>query len=414
MMLDETFLAPAAISYDISTLWDTCVASPFTPVEILPVNLSTALSIATSALQPASSALFITDMAAARREATLARLDESQSQFMNSILSFPDDARPFESMESVSLDTIFSSTLPDSLEWSFHDKVTLSMSPIIICSSTDLLTASGAAQHAAPTDCRTPYTSANVSLNLCPIYSCYLQPVCQKGSEPGNPDAGRCVESKDYHNEDDLGRHVTLSETTAPAGSLSVDVDCDGKRFNCKHSGLRADDLSGQLSLQANGPVVLDDYLQEIDQRQEDNRENPRRRSERLPKRTSTAAGIIMWADPLFKVDDVAWDGLFALVVSTWMQIRDLPQLRAIKVVNQFDKTLTETHDSGILQAEDIAHIDDRYKLVSKAALRELVSGQDKKLVSQLQGYLTELRHDTQMSVMSGNMYRPTKRRRKS
>jgi hypothetical protein len=131
----------------------------------------------------------------------------------------------------------------------------------------------------------------------------------------------------------------------------------------------------------------------------------PPRTGARSRKRRQTADGVVRWTEPAFETRYAArTDDLYALVISTWIEVRDLAPLEGVKIIKRFDKSVkafqARSEADGTIHLDDVVKMEKQYRLTSKAALRELVTCEDKKLVRRLREILDQLCQSTQITEL--------------
>ncbi|KAF1834012.1 hypothetical protein BDW02DRAFT_622277 [Decorospora gaudefroyi] len=330
------------------------------------------------------------------------------------------DTVPVQSVDSGLLETSMYSSIPDlpimRLPW--HD-YQLTMSPIFISMMIEpTLPLDNAAQYPSAVSCHTCLTLTAPTLELSLVYSISFD--CKKTSEPRAPDllSGSCAPS-------DLGERATeemlheVNLVTPEAATNLLTLSTEDARpvahllANSISADLepRADHLSGQPSIRsedvrpicatpilptlaitgssssANDPVVLDDSLEVVVPSRKDKRANPRPMRSR--KRPLASEGSLLWSDPLFKYKNTecAVD-LFTRVIASWIELRDLPQLSAVKIIVEFDTRLKDVEAKyralSQLRIDNLVELETQYIPTSQVALQQLQSKAEKSRVFQL------------------------------
>ena len=341
-----------------------------------------------------SSVLCFSDTRAARVEGALACGSISEAEWLDSLLSFPADTVPVQSVDSGFLDTSMYSSLPDlSITSLLRHDYQLTMSPIFISIVTEpTLPLDNAAQDPSTVGCHTCLTLTAPTLDLSLVYS--ISSDCEKTSEPRAPDSlsgsyapsnlgGRATEEMLHEvNLVTLEAATTLltlsTEDTRPVSHLPTDsISADLES--------RAGHPSGQLSIRpedvgpicaasilptlditesgnsANDTVVLDYSLENVAPSGKDKRANPRPMRPR--KRPLTSEGSLLWSDPLFKYKNTECaENLFARVIASWIELQDLPQLSAVKIIVEFDTRLKDVkakyHALSQLRIDDLVELE--------------------------------------------------------
>ena len=393
-----------------------------------------------------SSVLCFSDTRAARVEGALACGSISEAEWLDSLLSFPPDTVPVQSVDSGFLDTSMYSSLPDlSITSLLRHDYQLTMSPIFISIVTEpTLPLDNAAQDPSTVGCHTCLTLTAPTLDLSPVYSISFD--CEKTSEPRAPDSisGSCASS-------DLGKRATeevlheVNSDTLEAANTLLTLSTEDTRPVAHMSAdnisanlePRADYPSGQLSIRSedvgpncatlaitgsgssvNDPIVLDDSLEVVVQSGKEKRANPRPMRPR--KRPLASEGSLLWGDPSFKNKNTECaEDLFKRVIASWMELRDLPQLSAVKIIVEFDTRLKDVEAKyralSQLRIDDLDELETQYIATSQAALQQLQSKADKSCVFQLRGLFDQLRACSEIAkLLEGTTCKPAKRRRKS